>query len=82
MRRVLHDGRTPRPLQEKALRKSWPQSPQRAGEAVREDATFEIAPEHALGVGGAGRSAVILRGQHGLEMALHHLVEHRFCWTA
>jgi len=30
MRRVLQDGQTPRPLHENAIRKSWPQSPQRA----------------------------------------------------
>jgi hypothetical protein len=30
MRRVLQDGQTARPLQEKAIRKSWPQSPHRA----------------------------------------------------
>ena len=30
MRRVLHEGHTPRPLQEKATRKSCPQSSQRA----------------------------------------------------
>jgi hypothetical protein len=29
MRRVLHDGQTPRPLQEKATKKSSPQSSQR-----------------------------------------------------
>ena len=30
MRRVLHEGQTPRPLQEKATRKSCPQSSHRA----------------------------------------------------
>jgi hypothetical protein len=30
MRRVLHDGQMPRPLQEKAIRKSCPHSPRRA----------------------------------------------------
>ena len=30
MRRVLLDGQTARPLQEKAIRKSWPQASQRA----------------------------------------------------
>ncbi len=30
MRRPLHDGHTPRPLHEKATRKSWPQVPHRA----------------------------------------------------
>ncbi len=29
MRRALQDGHTPRRLQEKATRKSWPQPPQR-----------------------------------------------------
>jgi len=29
MRRVLHDGQTPRPLQEKAIKKSWLHSSQR-----------------------------------------------------
>jgi hypothetical protein len=46
-------------------------------EAVRQDAAFEITAQRALGTGRDGRTDFVLRGQHGIEMALHHLVEHR-----
>jgi hypothetical protein len=50
MRRALHEGHTPRPLQENAIRKSCPHCPQRAGKAVGQDAAFQIAAELSLHV--------------------------------
>jgi hypothetical protein len=51
MRRVLHEGQMPRPLREKATRKSWPHSGQRArAKPIGQDAALPIAPELALHV--------------------------------
>ena len=51
MRRVLHEGHTPRPLQEKAIRRScFALRAAGTGETVGENAALKIAAEVALDV--------------------------------
>jgi hypothetical protein len=53
MRRVVQDGHRPRPLQEKATRKSWPQSSQ--------DPALQVGAQLALDVAVRRKSSLIMQ---------------------
>jgi len=64
----LQDGRTPRPLQEKATTKPWPQPVQRACESKAEDAALEIAAEFLLDVARHGPLGAVATSEPVLEV--------------
>ena len=60
MRRVLHEVHTPRPLQEKATKKSWATIfTAGAGQAMGKDAALQVFAKHLLDIS-RGRMAVAL----------------------
>ncbi len=81
MRRVVHKGQTPRPLQAKATRKSCSHAAQRArGKTVGETAAGQVLAEVSLDVA-RDWFAIRIPGtrlvQPRFQMPLHHLIDHR-----
>ncbi len=78
---MLHDGHTPRPLQEKAIRQVVAALPTTgAGETVGEDAALQVAAEFALDVGRhwvAVIEPVAPEREPGREVGLHGAIEQR-----
>ena len=80
MRRVLHEGQTPRPLQEEGGQKVEPAVDATGpGKAVREEATVQVLPEIVLDVCWHRVFATVAGVgyfQPGLQMLLHNLINH------
>jgi hypothetical protein len=83
MRRPLHEGQTPRPLQEKPIKNPWPQAVQRArAKPQQRMPQRRKGPELLFDVRRDGLVALLACGEPGLEVRGDDPVERRLVWPS